>query len=370
MPPKRQNAPYVPAPQEVREALCTRLGVCLGSRVRIYEHSNSGKRDGYKVYGNRQWIILNQGFFTEYWDSTDPKSNGMCIMSLVASAASFPVPYPFQSDPSGPFGPPLNPPSCQKCGLSFKSDDDLDKHICSCITATSHLRAQPLPAKTILALPWYPAPPSKHPGNPLEQLESSPRHPEPSPGHSEQLSKQSKPSPECPPSPLPSYPTSSSPSLEWLQLCAYENPWADEVSSSKLFDPSSPSSPRYTPRSHMTTDNQSIHFRPDKNGSARPSRPPPPHVTAEGRTNASTHEAKPHRPKAHQETTTQPVAPPKLTETPSQTPKASVLALSSPHPTILVSACSLSLNSVQLSQISPPQCPCCLSIISGSSNIK
>ena len=79
MPPKRQNAPYVPAPQEVREALCTRLGVCLGSRVRIYEHSNDGKRDGYKVYGNRQWIILNQGFFTEYWDSTDPKSNGMCI---------------------------------------------------------------------------------------------------------------------------------------------------------------------------------------------------------------------------------------------------------------------------------------------------
>ena len=328
MPPKRQNAPYVPAPQEVREALCTRLGAFLGSRVRTYEHSNNGKRDGYKIYGNRQWIILNQGFFTEYWDPTDPKSNGMCIMSLVASAASFPVPYPFQLDPLDP------PPSCQKCGLSFKSDDDLDKHISSCTTTTSHLRAQPHPAKTILTLPSYPKSHSEHPGNSLKQPESSSKHPEPSPRNSEQLSKQSKPSPECPPSLPPSYPTSPSPSLEWLQLCAYENPWADEVSSSKLFDPPSPSSPRYTPRSHMTTDNQSIHFRPDKNGSARPSRPPPPYVTAEGRTNASTHEAKHHRPKAHQETTTQPAAPPKLTETPSQTPKASVLALSSPHPTV------------------------------------
>ena len=364
MPPKRQNAPYVPAPQEVREALCTRLGVCLGSRVRIYEHSNNGKRDGYKIYGNRQWIILDQGFFTEYWDSTDPKSNGICIMSLVASAASFPVPYPFQPDPL------QNRPSCQECGLSFKSDDDLDKHIVGCTTATSHLRAQPRPAKTILALPWYPEPPSEHPGNPFEQPESSPKHPEPSPGHSEQLSKQSKPSPECPPSPPPSYSTSSSLSLEWLQLCAYENPWADEVSSSKLFDPPSPSSPRYTPHSHMTTDNQSIHFRPDKNGFARPSRPPPPHVTAEGRTDASTHEAKTHRPGTHQETTTQPAAPPKHTETQSQAPKASVLALSSPHLTVLLSACSLSLNSVQLSHISPPQYPCCVSIISGSSNIK
>jgi len=91
----------------------------------------------------------------------------------------------------------------------------------------------------------------------------------------------------------------------------------------------------------MTTDNQSIHFRPDKNGFARPSRPPPPHVTAEDRTGASMQEAKPHRPKAHQETTTQPAAPPKHTETPSQAPKASGLALSSPHLTILVSACSV-----------------------------
>jgi len=213
MPPKHQNAPYVPAPQEVREALCTRLGVFLGSRVSIYEHSNNGKRDGYKIYGNRQWIILNQGFFTEYWDSTDPKSNGMCIMSLVASAASFPVPYPFQLDPSDPFRPPRKPPSCQKCGLSFKSDDDLDKHIGACTTATSHLRSQPPPAKTVLALPWYPEPPSEHPGNPLEQPESSPKqpesspkHPEPSPRHSEQLSEQSKPSPEYPPSHLPPAP--------------------------------------------------------------------------------------------------------------------------------------------------------------------
>lgn len=327
MSPKHQNAPYVPAPQEVREALCTRLGVFLGSRVRIYEHSNNGKRDGYKIYGNRKWIILNQGFFTEYWDSTDPKSNGMCIMSLVASAAPFPVPYPFQLDPSDP------PASCQKCGLSFKSDDDLDKHISSC-TTTSYLRAQPPPAKTILTLPRYPKPPSEHPGNPLKQPESSSKHPEPSPRHSEQLSKQSKPSPECPPSLPPSYPTSSPPSLEWLQLCAYENPWADEASSSKLFDPPSPSSLRYTPRSHMTTGNQSTHSRPDQNSFARPSRPPPPHVTAEDRTDAFTHEAKPHRPKAHQETTTQPAAPPNYTETPSQAPKASVLALSSPHLTV------------------------------------
>src|ERR1700728_1830395 len=103
----------------------------------------------------------------------------------------------------------------------------------------------------------------------------------------------------------------------------------------QAFDLPSPSSPRYTPRSHTTTDNQSIHFRPDKNSFARLSRPPPPHVTAEDRTDASTYEAKPHRPKAHQEITTQPAAPPRSTETPSQTPKASVLALSSPHPTVL-----------------------------------